>query len=377
MQNIQLSLSNFISKKLKRNKSVYFFNEMNYILKSLALICIVLFISCTESGQKDNKASGARKSMGPILVEMNVITPKLLINSVSASGTILASEKAELRPEISGRIISINFNEGEIVRKDKLLVKINDSDLQAQLKRNEAQGMLLANDELQKRKLLEIKAISNDEYDLAKSQLLVNQADKQLLKAQIAKTEIYAPFNGKIGLRSISPGNFITSNTLIATIQQVDPIKIEFDVPEKYNIYIKPGLEISFGVDGSDSIFSAKIYAIESSITTETRTLKVRAISSNSKNLLKPGSFARINIILERINDAFVVPSEAVLAALSENMVYICKNGKAVLTKVNTGIRTENEIQITNGIQAGDSLITTGLLQLTNGALVSVKGVSK
>jgi membrane fusion protein (multidrug efflux system) len=152
---------------------------------------------------------------------------------------------------------------------------------------------LLASDELQKRKLLEIKAVSQDEYDVAKSQLLVNQADRQLLEAQIAKTEIYAPFTGKVGLRAVSVGNYVASNTLIATIQQLDPVKIEFDVPEKYSSQIKPGLELSFTTDASDSTFTAKIYAIESAITTETRTLKVRALCPNPKGMLNPGKISR------------------------------------------------------------------------------------
>jgi membrane fusion protein, multidrug efflux system len=250
---------------------------------------------------------------------------------------------------------------------------MNDSDLQAQLKRNEAQGILLNSDEYQKSKLLEIKAISQDEYDAAKSLQLVNEADKQLLQAQIAKTEIFAPFTGKIGLRTVSVGNYIASNTLIATIQQLDPVKVEFDVPEKYSSFIKPGLEVSFGTDGSDSTFMARVYALESSITAETRTLKVRALCSNPSNLLNPGSFARVNMILERFPDAIKVPSEAVLTVLAGNSVYLCKNGKAQLTPVTTGIRTDSEIQITQGVVAGDSLITTGLLQLSNGASVMVK----
>jgi membrane fusion protein (multidrug efflux system) len=203
--------------------------------------------------------------------------------------------------------------------------------------------------------------------------MLVNQADKQLLESQISKTEIYAPFTGKVGLRAVSVGNYVASNTLIATIQQLDPVKIEFDVPEKYSSYIKPGLEINFGIDASDSVFMAKVYAVESAITTETRTLKVRALCSNKDNLLNPGTFARVNMILERFPEAIKIPSEAILTVLDGNSVFICKNGKAITVPVKTGIRTDNEIQITQGLSAGDSLITTGLLQLRNGAPIMVK----
>ena len=342
-----------------------------FISCSLCLILMFSLMACNKKKQDESAKKG--KKGGPVSVEIKVIQPELLLNTVSATGTILANEKAEIRPEISGRIVKILFEEGATVQKDKLLIKMNDSDLQAQLKRNEAQGILLASDEYQKRKLLELKAISQDEYDAAKSLLLVNQADKQLLEAQIAKTEIYAPFSGKVGLRTVSVGNYIASNTLVATIQQLDPIKIEFDVPEKYSGYIKPGLEINFSIDASDSSYMAKVYAIESSITTETRTLKVRALCSNRENVLNPGTFARVNMILERFPDALKVPSEAVVTVLDGNSVYICQNGKAKEVPVTTGIRTDNEIQITKGITAGDSLIITGLLQVTNGAPVVIK----
>jgi membrane fusion protein (multidrug efflux system) len=334
---------------------------------------IFLFVlnSCTTKKQETGAQKGRRG--GPVLVEVRVAQPELLLNTVSATGSVMANEKAEIRPEVSGRIINILFEEGATVPKNKLLVKLNDSDLQAQLKRNEAQALVLTSDESQKRKLLEIKAISQDEYDLAKSVLMVNQADRQLLQAQIAKTEIYAPFTGKVGLRTVSVGNYLASNTLIATIQQLDPIKIEFDIPEKYIGFVNPGMEITFRTDASDSIYAAKVYAVESSISTETRTLKIRARCANPSGELKPGTFARIDMILERFPDAIKIPSEAVLTELNGNRVYVCKGGKAQMTPVITGIRTDSEIQILSGIAPGDSLIITGLMQLANGAPVIVK----
>ena len=348
-----------------------FIKARSSVIAGFCLLILLGMTACTKNKPAANSARG--KKGGAVQVEIKVVQPGLMLNSVSSTGSILANEKAEIRPEISGRIVKILFEEGATIQKNKLLLKMNDSDLQAQLVRNEAQGMLLKNDEFQKSKLLEIKAISQDEYDLAKSLYLVNQADKQLLQAQIAKTEIYAPFNGKVGLRAVSVGNYIASNTLVATIQQLDPIKIEFDVPEKYSRFIKQGLGIEFNTDASDSTFSGKIYAVESSISTDTRTLKVRAVCPNPSNVLKPGAFAWVNMILERFPEALKIPSEAVVTVLEGNSVFICKNGKAIEVPVTTGIRTDNEIQITKGITAGDSLIITGLLQVTNGSPVTAK----
>jgi membrane fusion protein (multidrug efflux system) len=376
MQNTFQPVQDFRSRKNYFSNTFISFRFYPEIITSLKFITAVASLSMVLSGcgkKAATQAPGRGGRGGPVQVEVMVTKPELLLNTVSATGTILANERAEIRPEVSGRIVKILFEEGAVVPKNKLLVKMNDSDLQAQLKRNEAQGILLASDELQKRKLLEIKAVSQDEYDVAKSQLLVNQADRQLLEAQIAKTEIYAPFTGKVGLRAVSVGNYVASNTLIATIQQLDPVKIEFDVPEKYSSQIKPGLELSFTTDASDSTFTAKIYAIESAITTETRTLKVRALCPNPKGMLNPGTFARVNIVLEKFPDAIKVPSEAVSTILDGNSVFVCRNGKAVATKVKTGIRTEYDIQITEGLLPGDSLIITGLLQLTDGSAVNVK----
>lgn len=346
---------------LKQSKSIFIGS----------FIFLLVLNSCTPKKQDAAGQKGRRG--GPVLVEVKVAQPELLLNIVSATGSVMANEKAEIRPEVSGRIINILFEEGATVPKGKLLVKLNDNDLQAQLKRNEAQGLVLTSDESQKRKLLELKAISQDEYDLAKSALMVNQADKQLLQAQIAKTEVYAPFTGKVGLRTISVGNYVASNTLIATIQQLDPIKIEFDIPEKYTGFVNPGMEVTFRTDASDSVYSAKVYAVESSISTETRTLKIRARCANPSGELKPGTFARIDMILERFPEAIKIPSEAVLTELSGSKVFVCKGGKAQITSVTTGIRTDSEIQVLSGINPGDSLIITGLLQLNNGSPVVVK----
>ncbi len=376
MQHAYMQVINFFNRnsnhKFSNNNQP--FSAIVIFSPAVLIVCSIIALGMMGCNNKSsNKVEQKGKKGGSIQVEIMVVQPKLLLNTVSSTGSILANEKAEIRPEISGKIIKILFEEGAMVQKGKLLLKMNDSDLQAQLIRNEAQGMLLKNDEFQKSKLLEIKAISQDEYDAAKSLYLVNQADKQLLQAQIAKTEIYAPFSGKVGLRTMSVGNYIASNTLVATIQQLDPIKIEFDVPEKYSHFIKPGLGIEFKTDASDSTFAAKIYAAESTINTDTRTLKIRAICPNPSNVLKPGEFARVNMILERFPDALKVPSEAVVTVLDGNSVFISKNGKAVAVPVTTGIRTDSEIQIINGISPGDSLITTGLLQITNGTPVMVK----
>jgi membrane fusion protein (multidrug efflux system) len=189
----------------------------------------------------------------------------------------------------------------------------------------------------------------------------------------VAKTEIYAPFSGKIGLRLISPGSFVVSNTVVASLQQVDPVKVEFDIPEKYSSLVKDGMDISFTLENLDSVFHGKVYARETSINPETLTLKVRATASNRQQLLMPGRFARVRLVLETFPEALTVPSESLVTDQAVSSVYLCINGKAKYTKVLTGIRTDTEVQIREGIHSGDSLIVSGLMQLAKDSPVIPK----
>jgi membrane fusion protein (multidrug efflux system) len=288
----------------------------------------------------------------------------MLENKIFSTGNILANEEVEIRAEVPGRVMAINFHEGTMVRKGDLLVQINDSELQAELKKLLLDEKLAQDDVYRKEKLLEIKAVSQEELDIARSQLGVIQAQIELVRARLEKTGIYAPFSGRIGLRYVSPGGYISSSMLIARMQQTDPVKIEFNVPEKYITGIKTGMEVSFSVAGSDSLFTGVIYAIEPRIDPSTRAFTVRARCQNPVGLLTPGAFTKVNIILERISDALVLPSDAFIPDIRGEKVMAVRNGKAVTTYITTGIRTEDEVQVIQGINPMDTVILTGLLQI-------------
>ena len=337
----------------------------------LFLPFLIAVMGCSHSNKSRQADTGRR--FGAVNVDVKVLEPRPLINEFFTTGSILANEKVELRTEVSGRITGIFFEEGSQVSKGALLLKINDSELQAQLTKIEAQEKLAEQEEFRNRALLELKAISQEEYDISLNQLKAIQAEKQLLEAQIEKTEILAPLSGKIGLRYVSPGSYIPSNSLIAILQQVDPIKIEFSVPEKYSLIVRKGMHLTFTVENIDRSFDGVIYAVESGIDPQTRTIKVRARSPNPGSLLMPGTYARISITLERIPDALTIPSEALITELEGTRVYICRNGKAISVPVKTGIRTDTDVQITSGLSAGDSLIITGLLQISNNMPVLAK----
>jgi membrane fusion protein (multidrug efflux system) len=328
------------------------------------LILIVLFFTLPACQQKKPEAMQTSNAPRPVDVKAVIAIPHELENKIFSTGNILANEEVEIRAEVPGRIITINFQEGAMVRKGDLLVKINDNELQAQLKKLVLDEKLAQDDVFRKEKLIEMKAVSQEELDISRSQLGVIQAQIELVKAQLDKTSIYAPFNGRIGLRYASPGGYISSSMLIARMQQTDPIKIEFSVPEKYINGIKTNLEIQFNVAGSDSTFTGLIYAIEPRIDPSTRAFTVRARCSNPGGILTPGAFTKVNIILEKIPAALVLPSDAFIPDIKGEKVFVCRNGKAKSVYVTTGIRTENEVQVVDGINPMDTVIISGLLQL-------------
>ena len=297
-------------------------------------------------------------------VKAVVAVPRELENKINTTGSVLANEEVEIRAEVPGRITSINFKEGTMVRKGDLLVTINDSELQAELKKLQLDQKLAEDDVYRKGKLLEMKAVSQEELDVAKSNLGVIGANIELTKAQLDKTRIYAPFNGRIGLRYVSPGGYISSSNLIARMQEIDPVKVEFTVPEKYLGSIKNGRQIQFTVAGADSSFIGTIYAIEPSIDPATRTFSVRAHCSNRDALLVPGAFAKVTIILENIQNALVLPSDALIPDIRGEKVFVCKNGKARISYVAPGIRTESEVEIVRGLDPYDTVIVSGLLTM-------------
>ena len=329
-----------------------------------------LIISC---GSKDDKSDIKRDKKPPAGVSYYVVQPQQIANVIFATGTLLPNEQVELRSEASGRIIALYFEEGKAVNKGQLLVKINDADYQAQLKKATV-ALQFGKDVTQRQqKLLAIDAISQEDYDRAVNDLKKSESDVELLKALIDKTEIRAPFSGLVGLRQISNGEFVNSSILIATLQQIVPLKIEFAVPEKYASQLKIGESVLFNVEGSDTLHTAQLYAIDNSISQNTRSIIVRGKTANSNLQLKAGAFAKVQLNLDKAANALMIPADVLIPGLSGQKVYIMLNGIALSRVVETGIRNENDIQIISGISAGDTIITSGLLIMKDS--LSVTGV--
>lgn len=301
-----------------------------------------------------------------------VVQPRPLDNIVISSGSVLASEAVDLAAEASGRIDLISFKEGAHVKKNDLLVKINDDDLQAQLKKTESQIALASGQEQRQKQLLETNNTSKEQYDIVLNQLGEYKADRDNLVASIRRREIRAPFDGIIGLRYVSEGAYVSPTSRIAAIQKVNPLKVDFAIPEKYAGQVHVGDLVQFISAETKQQFSGKLYAIEPKIEQTTRTLQLRALCENRSEAIFPGAYVQISLRLKQTENALVIPTQAVIPVLKGQTVLLKKNGVVVSIKVKTGIRTPTEVEITDGLAPGDTVITTGIMQLRPGTAVNV-----
>jgi membrane fusion protein (multidrug efflux system) len=334
-----------------------------------ALLAVKFFLFPSHSGT-DNSPKQSKGAVN--IVSAFVIKAEKLENTIYASGTILANEEAELKPEIAGKIIQLLLQEGSSVTKGQLLVKINDADFQAQLKKFQLEKDLSETQLKRQQELLKINAISQEDFEVIQNKVNTIKADMEYLQSQIAKTEIRAPFNGLVGLKNVSEGAYVTVGTVIATIQQINPVKIDFSIAERYSDVVKKGDKVVFTIEGNRKNYIGEVFAIEPRIDVTTRTLRVRAICPNSDGTIYPGAFARVQLSLNAINDAIMIPTEAIIPDLKGKKVYRIINGKAEFVKVETGLRTEAKIQITDGLVFGDTIVTTGIMQLKPGAAVKI-----
>lgn len=314
---------------------------------------------------------GGGVSLLPVDIEIVESVPyerKLVV-----TGSILPSESIELRSEVSGKISNIFFVESQPVRKGQRLVKMDDDELVAQLEKQRFNRKLFQDNEYRQRKLLEKEAISQEEYENALNRLNTAIADIKVLEAQVDETEITAPFDGFIGFRYVSPGAYISPSTIIATVYSLDPAKIEFSIPARYASKVKIGSPIIFHQENDPGLaFEGLVYAIEPQIDPATRTLKIRSKTSNKDGKLIPGQFVSIELILERLEQSILVPTQAVIPVQDGAKVYVVSGGKATEILVTTGERTESKLEILSGLKPGDSVITSGILQLRQGMGVQI-----
>lgn len=323
-------------------------------------------------GDDNEKKDGQKGPGGPVAISVHIASPTEINDKMVLSGSLKANEEVDLIAETAGKITRIYFREGELVKKGQLLVKINDDELRAALSKLQVSLKLAKDKEYRQKVLLEKGGISQQEYETAVTEVSTLEEEMKRVNAQIEKTSIVAPFAGRVGLRTVSEGSYVSPNTKISALISDDPVKLDFSIPEKYAAAIVQGQQVKFFVHGADSHYIATVYARESRIDEATRTLPVRAMAPNKEGKLLPGSFARVEMDFKPMPGSVTVPAEAIIPILKGQKVFVIENGVAKEQMVETGIRNEKVVEIISGLEAGDSVAVQGIMQLRPGSKVIV-----
>lgn len=348
-------------------------NRRQIYFPILIITCLIANYSCTKNPQKNpGPIQGKSGQVQAIQVQVQTIRNIPFKNQISTIGSLIALDQTMLSAEASGKIVYINLPEGKTIEKGQLLIRLNDSELKAQLAKLNTQESLALEKEKRKKKALEIQGISKDEYELALSELQIIQAEKKILESQLLKTEIRAPYSGILGLRNVSEGAYIREGDPVISLVKLDPIGIEFTVPEHQSYLIKNGLQVQFTTDGIKDTLHAVIYASEPYIDANSRSLKVRAQLKNRQYKLKPGAFVEVEFSGDEVNQGIFIPNEALIPILKGYKVFILQNGKAKEVMVQCGERDESRALILSGLSPGDTLITSGIMRLKEGASVQI-----
>ncbi|MHB1921574.1 MAG: efflux RND transporter periplasmic adaptor subunit [Chitinophagaceae bacterium] len=352
------------------------------IPRIILLILVVGFagILIFNKISKDKKAQQEKQSMSTVSRDLEldafIVKPVNLKNDLESSGSLLSNEAVSIQPEISARLTHIYFKEGSFVSKGTPLVKLFDADLKAQLEKLHLQKQLATLTLKRENQLLQVNGISQQQVDDTRNQVETIQADIDFSNAQLQKTLIRAPFSGILGLRNVSEGALVTPATIIVSLQQTNPLKMDFSIPEKYRNLIREGDPVTFTTaEDPHKIWSARIDAIQPEIDPTTRTVTIRAGVPNPQGLLHPGSFTNVHLQLKDTPKALMIPSEAVIPGTRYKSVILIQNRHLNFVHVETGSRNADQVEITNGLQAGDTIAITGMMQARPGVKVKLLSI--
>ena len=345
--------------------------RLTYILYTIMLV--FLFASCKN---KLKEAANTPKANPPVIVDIIIAEKDSISNVIEANGTIIAAEQVELRPEVNGRLTYLNLPEGKLIAKGTVVARINDADLQSQVTKYKVQMDLAQTTVDRLKQLLDVNGVNQADYDAALNQVNALKADIAYTQTLIDKTLIRAPFSGVAGLRLVSPGAYVTPATVIATLQQTTEVKVDFTLPEMYGSVIKNGSQVEVEVDAiTKEKGRAVIVATEPGANPDTRNLKVRALLVGAK--ANPGAFVKVYIDAGKGRSSIKIPANCIIPDDINNQVILVKNAKASFVNIQTGIREANTVEVTKGIDVGDSIVVTGVLFARPNAVLKVRQVKK
>lgn len=347
-----------------------------FICSSFFLISIV---SCKSKSteKKTTPTTQQGRQQQPQKVDAVIVAPQKITESIEVPGTLTASESTEIHPEVSGRLTMLNVREGAYISKGSVIAKLYDADLQAQLKKLQAQLNIANQTANRLSQLLNIQGISRQDYDMAVLNANNIRADIEIAKTNIARTVVRSPFSGKLGLKEISVGAYVTPQIVIAVIKKTSDLKLDFTIPEKYISEAKPGKMVFFTVAGSDIRHTAKIMATESGITENSRSLNIRSTVVGNDPSLVPGAFANVMLDFAPDYTALMVPTQAVIPQARGKNLIVYRHGIAKFMDVTTGVRDSANVQILSGINAGDTIVTTGLMSVKPESKILIKNIIK
>ena len=343
---------------------------MNPILNRAARIAAFVVLAGPVAALAQQKSG----EPPPMPVKAAPVTRATLNVEVTAVGTLRADETVMIRPEIAGRVATIHFKEGQTVNAGEALVTLDQDEYKAQLAGSSAQVGLEESSYQRLQDLQRKNLTSQQNLDETKARLDAARAQQELNQVRLERTVIRAPFAGTVGLRLVSPGAYVKPGDDIANLESLGAMKLDFRVPETYLARLNVGQTLTTRVDAwPDQSFEGSIYAIDPALDPETRTVLLRARLPNKGNKLRPGLFARVSLILERRENALVAPEQAIVPVGQQTLVYRVVDGKAVMTPVKLGLRRPGQVEILEGLNAGDLVVTDGQLKIRDGAPVAVE----
>ena len=331
-----------------------------------ALAGVLLVVACKEKTKSVDKFN----PNAPVSVDVTIAEAQKVDKQIEVNGTVLANDFVELHPEVNGRVIYLQIPEGGSIKAGTVVAKLNDADLQAQLLKAKAQLDLANINEQRNKQLLAIKGINQSDYDVSLQQVKSIQADVAYTQSLIDKTVIKAPFSGQIGLRQVSVGAYVTTTTTIATIQNVAQLKMDFTIPEAYASYVSVGKKVDIEtLNNKAGKVKGTVTAIEPQIIAASRNLKVR---TSFQGKVLPGAYAKVYIGESNSKPSIMVPSNVIIPDSKSKQIVIVKNGQAKFVNVETGYRTQTAVEITKGLQVGDSVIVAGMLFVKDGSKLKI-----
>jgi len=358
-------------------------------LRTVALPALIIVASTLGGcGKKDEAGTANAKSPDPPKPPATAAAPAApkglpvkaervkiadVQSDVTAVGTLLAADSVVIRPEIAGRVVGLHFQEGQAVAKGAKLVTLDPAEYRAQLAGTSADARTETMRYERAKELLEKNFISKEALDVAQGNMERALAKRQQDEVLLSKTTILAPFSGIVGLRQVSPGAYVRAGDDIVRLENVSAVKLDFRVPEAYLSKLKPTQEVSIKTDAfPNDTFKGRIFALEPGVDEKTRTVLARALVPNPQNKLRAGMFARVNVLLETRAHSILVPEQAIWPQGRDAFVYRVVDGKAMLTKIELGVRRPGEVEVVKGLSAEDMVVTDGQMKLKDGAPVSV-----